>query len=175
MSGSGEFDEDWANVKRPYARYALGVGLATFAAVGVALILQHVSEMEPCAWCTLQRLLFIVMGVLSVGVWLTANNPGPARALAALAVITGIAGVAAAMWQHLVAAASNSCAMTLADKIISATYLDQLMPWMFQARAMCDEANVPFLGVPFALWSAILFVGFTLVMLIVTFAKGSMK
>lgn len=172
---TAEFEEDWADVKRPYARYALGVGLAAWAAVGIALFLQHVMQMEPCAWCTLQRLLFIVLGALAIGAFLSSSTTGPAKLLSGLASITGAAGVAAALWQHFVAASDASCDLTLADRIISTSQLDQLMPWMFQATAMCDEANLPMLGIPFALWSAMLFVVFTLIMLIVTFSRGPMK
>ena len=172
---TADFEEDWTNVKRPYARYALSVGLAAWAAVALALFLQHFMEMEPCAWCTLQRLLFIVMGALAVGAFLAASTPGPAKLLAGLSAVSGAAGVAAALWQHFVAAPGGSCDLTLADKIISSSQLDQLMPWMFQATAMCDEANLPMLGVPFALWSAMLFVVLTLIMLIVAFSRGPMK
>jgi disulfide bond formation protein DsbB len=28
---------------------------------------------------------------------------------------------------------------------------------MFEATARCDEANLPMLGVPYAIWSAVLF------------------
>lgn len=170
-----QFDDDWTSVKRPYARYALGVGLAAWGAVALALFLQHVFQMEPCAWCTLQRLIFIVLGFWAFGAFLAASTPGPAKTLAGLAALTGIAGVAAALWQHFVAASSASCDLTLADRIIMSSRLDQLMPWMFQATAMCDEANLPMLGVPFAVWSAMLFVLLTLVMLIVTFSRGPLK
>lgn len=33
---------------------------------------------------------------------------------------------------------------------------------MFEARARCDEANLPWLGVPFAIWSLTLFIALAL-------------
>jgi disulfide bond formation protein DsbB len=35
--------------------------------------------------------------------------------------------------------------------------LPELWPMMFEATARCDEANLPWLGIPFALWSLGLF------------------
>ena len=39
-----------------------------------------------------------------------------------------------------------------------ALHLHELAPWMFVAYASCDRANVPLLGIPFAIWSATLYV-----------------
>jgi len=50
-----------------------------------------------------------------------------------------------------------------------ATSLHEHLPWLMNPTAMCDEANQPLLGVPFAVWSIALFtllligVGFALV------------
>lgn len=66
-------------------------------------------------------------------------------------------GAAAALWQHFVAAKSNSCAFTLADKIISFTGLDQRLPEWFEVRASCADAAVDLLGMPFEFWSLALF------------------
>ena len=65
--------------------------------------------------------------------------------------------MALALWQHFVAAASDSCNLTLADRVISTLYLDQLVPAVFQPRASCAEAAVDVLGVPFEIWSVAMF------------------
>ena len=66
-------------------------------------------------------------------------------------------GIAAALWQHFVAARTNSCALTLADKVISGLGLDTRWPEVFEVRASCADAAVNLLGVPFAFWSLALF------------------
>ena len=173
---SEDFDQAWqSGLERPYGKYALWTGFLAFAGVGLALVLQHMSGMEPCAWCTFQRLLFIVLGALAIASWLMAGTPVIARVLSALAALTGIGGIAAALYQHFVAAPSGSSALTFADQVINGLRLNEIMPWLFEATAMCDEANVPMLGVPFAFWSAMLFLILTLVLLIVTFSKGAMR
>lgn len=157
---------------RPYPKYALGVAAVAFGAVVLALVLQHFLGMEPCAWCTFQRLLYIVLGTCGLATYLMWSSTGVAKTLAALGALTGIGGVAAALWQNFVAAGDFSCALTFADKVVSSTRLNELMPWMFEATAMCDEANLPMLGIPFSIWSAVLFAGLTLVLLVVVFSKA---
>jgi disulfide bond formation protein DsbB len=73
-------------------------------------------------------------------------------------VLLAIAGAAAALWQHFVAAASNSCNQTLADRIVSGLRLDGSLPEIFQARASCADAAVDLWGLPYAFWSLALFV-----------------
>jgi len=93
----------------------------------------------------------------------TADLPGGARgtarrALAALATLFAASGVASALWQHFVAASSNSCNLTLADRILSALGLFDLAPSVFAPMASCADAAVNLLGVPYAFWSLALFV-----------------
>jgi disulfide bond formation protein DsbB len=77
---------------------------------------------------------------------------------AGLALLLSIGGIAAALWQHFVAAASASCNLTLADRIVSALSLNTLWPDVFEARASGADAAVKLLGVPYEFWSLALFV-----------------
>ena len=67
-------------------------------------------------------------------------------------------GIAAAMYQHFVAAKSDSCNLTLADKIVSGIGLDKLLPPVFEVRASCADAAVDLLHVPYEFWSLGLYV-----------------
>lgn len=132
------------------------VGLACAAAVGGALIAQHRFGMEPCPWCILQRLLFLTIAVLSL---VAAALPWPVarRGLALLVVPVAAGGVAAALWQHFVAAKTASCALTLADRIVGGLGFDTRWPEVFEVRASCADAATKLLGVPFEFWSLALF------------------
>ena len=80
------------------------------------------------------------------------------RTLASVALVLALCGIAAALWQHFKAAASASCNLTLADKIVSGTlHLDALLPGVFEARANCADAAVNLLGVPYDFWALALF------------------
>ena len=72
--------------------------------------------------------------------------------------MAALGGLWAALHQQFVASQSQSCAFTFADRTLMKLRLDESLPWLFEATASCSEANVPLLGLPFALWSAALFV-----------------
>ncbi len=150
-------------------RLALSLmGLASGVSVALALLAQHKFGMEPCPWCILQRMIFIVLTVLCL---LAAALPGmPRRALSALMLPLTLGGIAAALWQHFVAAKSASCALTFADKLITFVGADMRWPDIFEVRASCADAAASVLGVPFEFWSLALFaaVGMALLYSIVT-------
>lgn len=130
-------------------------GLACAASVGLALLAQHQFNMQPCPWCILQRLIFIVLAGLCL---LGAALPSlPRRLVSALALPLAAGGIAAALWQHFVAAKTSSCDMTLADRIVMATGLDMRFPEWFEVRATCADAAVSIFGVPFEFWALALF------------------
>jgi len=136
----------------------LGCALFALAAVAAALVLQHVFDMRPCAWCTFQRLFYLVVAAFAFAGWAAGASVTALRAFAALAAVAALGGVWAALHQQLVAAQTQSCAFTFADRALMQLRLDETVPWLFMADASCSEANVPLLGIPFALWSAGAFV-----------------
>ena len=130
-----------------------GIAALSLGAVGLALATQHLLGMEPCPWCILQRLIFVAIALaallgLVLGRWFAGG----------LVLALSLAGIAAALWQHFVAAASDSCNLTLAEKIISGLGLDGSLPEIFQPRASCADAAVKLLGLPYEFWSLGLFV-----------------
>ena len=138
------------------SRWFAAVALVSFAAVGAALVSQHGFDMQPCPWCVLQRAIFIAIALAGLIGSLWRATAG--RLLAGgLVLALALAGVAAALWQHFQAAASASCNLTLADKIVTALKLDSLLPSVFLATANCADAAVNLLGVPYDFWSLGLF------------------
>ena len=159
----------------PRSRSARGGGatstpefaLVAALAVGVvvaALVSQHAYAMEPCPWCVLQRLIFLAIAAFAV-LGLVWRGPAGSRVAGTFALLLAVAGIAAALWQHFVAAKSASCNLTLADRVMNATQLDRLLPDVFEARANCAEAAVDLLGVPYAIWSALAFLVCAIVLL----------
>lgn len=129
-----------------------GVALLSLAGVAAALVSQHVYGMEPCPWCILQRVICLAIALVClVGFVAT-------RAAGGLVLLLALCGVGSALWQHFQAAASSSCAMTVADKIVSAMKLDSLWPDVFLARASCSDAAVNLMGIPYDFWSLALFI-----------------
>jgi len=133
------------------------VALASFAAVAAALVSQHAYGMQPCAWCVLQRLIFLALGAVAL-LGLAWRGRTGSLVAAVDGLLLALCGLASAVWQHFVAARSASCNLTLADRIVSTTKLDTLLPDVFEARASCADAAVALFGVPYAFWAAALFV-----------------
>lgn len=124
-----------------------------FGALALALVGQHLHDMRPCPWCVLQRLIYIAIGVVAlVGALSALRKPA-----AVLALLLALSGMAAALWQHFVAATNPSCLMTLADQIVSGLGLDRVLPSVFLATASCAEAIVAVLGISFDFWSLAMF------------------
>lgn len=125
--------------------------LVALAAVGAAYFTQHVWGMQPCPWCVLQRLIFVAIAAAAVLglLWPTGG--------AALAGLLAASGLAAALWQHFVAASAESCDLTLADRIMAATGLDGQFPEVFMAMSSCADAKVDLFGLPYEAWSGALF------------------
>jgi protein dithiol:quinone oxidoreductase len=136
-------------------RWLAGILIACVLAIGFALVSQHAFDIQPCPWCVLQRLVFLVIVIVAaIGLALRRYR----MAFGGLLVFLASLGTATAAWQHLVAAKSRSCNLTFADRLIrNKLHLDQLLPAVFDARASCADA-VSLLGVPYEIWSLALFV-----------------
>ena len=135
----------------------LAAVLLPLAAVAAALVSQHTFDMQPCPWCVLQRLVFVAVALVALP-GLLINRPGVRRASAAAVLTLSLCGMAAALWQHFVAASSASCNMTLADRIVGGLKLDAVAPQVFAAYATCAEAAVKIAGIPYEFFSLALFI-----------------
>lgn len=141
-----------------------GLVVMPLAAVAAALYTQHRLDMMPCAWCVLQRLIFLAVAAAGLLGWLMPVRL-LRRAAAALALIAALCGAAAALWQHFVASASASCDRSLADQLMAATGLDSRWPELFAAYASCAEAKAFLLGLPYEFYSLSLFIALALMAL----------
>ena len=162
-----------------YQRWGfIGCFVIATGAIGFGLFAQVVWHMRPCPWCTLQRLIFaslLIASLLGLLVSLaesrlnSQNNqwtPIVRLGVRVLVIALALAGIAAAAWQSFGLVDSAGCSLTLADRIVQATTLDVRLPLLFSATANCDEANVPLLGVPFAVWSMLTFAFIAFLMMI---------
>src|SRR5690606_20494973 len=139
------------------------IALLCVAALAFALVSQHVFDMQPCAWCVLQRLVYAVIAVVCwVGLLAGHLAAGLRRAAALIVTALGIAGITAAWYQYTVAAKMFSCDMTFADRFMVQSGLDANVPWVFGIFASCMDARVDLLGIEYALWSLGLFAVITI-------------
>jgi disulfide bond formation protein DsbB len=140
-------------------RWLAAIAALCVVALVAALVSQHAFDMQPCPWCVLQRLVFVVIALACL-LGIAWRSRAGQIASVALVLLLADAGAAAALWQHFVAAQSASCDLTLADRIVSGASLDKLLPDMFAVRASCADGAVDLLGLPYEFWSLTLFVLF---------------
>lgn len=141
----------------PTSAALLAIATVSLGAVVLALVTQHVFDMQPCPWCVLQRLEFVVIGAVALLAVASRSERGLHGAAVGIVALSGV-GIATALWHYFVAAVSTSCDRTLADQIMAATGLDGLLPEVFEARVSCAEASVTLLGLPYVFWSFAVFV-----------------
>jgi disulfide bond formation protein DsbB len=131
--------------------------LLPLVAVGAALFTQHGLGMQPCAWCVLQRAIFLGISLAALP-GLLLRQVLVRRLSALLVLVLAGCGVAAALWQHFVASSSTSCAMSFADRVVRGIGLDELVPEVFTPYASCAEAaTAKLLGLPYEFFSMTLF------------------
>ena len=135
----------------------LAITVLGLAGVGAALTGQYGFDMRPCPWCILQRLLFVLIALLAL-VGAATRARAAQRATAGAVLLLTAPGIAAALWQHFVAAKSSSCSLTFADKLLAALHVESLSGGLFGVTGSCADAAVDLLGVPFEFWSLALFV-----------------
>lgn len=143
---------------RPHSALLHIIALICLAAVAIALVSQYAYDMRPCAWCVLQRLVYLLIAVSCWMAVLVRRYTWALRAFTALAALLAFGGAMAAWYQYSVASVLFSCDQTFADRFISHSGLDAQLPWLFGIFATCMDARVQLLGVEYALWSLGLFV-----------------
>ena len=142
----------------PSARPVLAlIALACVASLGFALFAQYQLDMQPCPWCILQRVQFLLIALLA-GLGALIGGRVVTMLTSVLIVLAAASGAASAWYQHFVAAKTASCNLTLADRIVSSLHLDTALPAAFEVRASCADAAANLIGVPFEFWSLALFV-----------------
>lgn len=149
--------------------------IASLGAVAVALVSQHVFDMQPCAWCVLQRLIYLAIAVFAVLGLVLRRLAAAQKACAGIVAVLALAGVATAIYQHNVASQLMSCDQTFADRFMTGIGLDGGVPWLFGIYATCMDAMVSVLGIEYALWSLALFVILFFMALPVVFRRGQAR
>ncbi|GAB4119411.1 MAG: disulfide bond formation protein B [Sideroxydans sp.] len=143
--------------RRLYMSGALVVG-GLFSA---ALYLQYVLREEPCPLCMLQRVIFIVMGILFL--LAAMQNPGRigSRIYSALIALFALGGVATAMrhiWlQHLPKDQVPACGPGL-DYLLQNFPLAEVWQELMHGSGECAEKGWTFLTLGIPEWSLIWYV-----------------
>lgn len=143
------------------ARVLAGLTLGSLAAVAFAVIAQHAFGIKPCPWCVLQRGIFLLIAAVAGLGWLLRGQRSARQAALLGCMLLSAAGLTAAVFQHEVASQTASCALGLADQIVSRLNLEELWPDVFMITANCAEAAAyRLLGLPYEVWSGLLYAAY---------------
>ncbi len=134
-----------------------GLAILAYAALGFALFSQYVLGMQPCAWCILQRIICLAIGIIATVGWFVQRRP-VLQLAGLLTLLLAAGGIMAAWYQRTVAANQFSCDLTFADRFVTVSGLDRLAPQLFGIYATCAESATSLLGIRYEFWTLALFI-----------------
>ncbi|NCP98408.1 disulfide bond formation protein B [archaeon] len=135
------------------------ISILSFGSVAGALVSQYVYDMQPCSWCILQRIVFIVIGIVSLIFYI--NSKMKIIGFGLVSIFSSL-GIMVAMYQFFVASKNFDCNISIAEKIIVATGLNNI-PELFGIYALCADLSPLIFGIPYVLWSCIMFLGIMII------------
>jgi disulfide bond formation protein DsbB len=135
------------------------ISLISFALVGAALYLQHVHDMLPCPLCVIQRYAFLGIGFAAL-VGALGNKIRGGAGMALLAALGGLAVVGKHL--YILAHPGFSCGIDPMETVLNKIPTATMLPWLFKAEGLCENATDGLLGLSIPQWSAVWFVLLTL-------------
>jgi disulfide bond formation protein DsbB len=157
----------------PTIRTSLAAIAATCVAlIAVAVYLQETRYMYPCPLCVIQRYAYLGIALFSA---IGAATGTRLRLWTALALISAGAGIATvAKHLYILAHPGFSCGIdpmeTMLNKVPTAT----MLPMLFRADGLCENATETILGLTVPQWSAVGF-GVLAVALVATLLRVRLK
>ncbi len=147
-----------------YIIHTRTIALLTFFSLVCALFVQHGLGYQPCAWCILQRVIYLA--ILVVALLGTIAPSILLRLSFYLISALSLSGIAAGMYQFMVAGESYSCTLSFADRFINQyTKLSSYFPEFFGIYASC-ASKAKIFGIDLSLVSVAGFISFLLISLI---------
>lgn len=140
--------------------YLIGF-LGCAALIGIALYFQYVMELEPCPLCIVQRIFFVVVGVVCL-VAFVHNPKGWGNKvygiLGAAGALVGIAVAARHVWlQNLPPELVPECGPGL-DYMLRVFPMTKVMSMVFSGSGECAEVAWRFAGLTIPGWTLVAYV-----------------
>lgn len=142
-------------------RLLAAIGIGSLALIAAGFVIAEWYALNPCPLCIFQRVLYLLLALFALlGVALFRYAP-VRRALAGLAFLTAVGGIATASYQTWLQSQPSSpfeCGFgdpNLIERLVD--WLGQLWPAMFLATGACSSKEWVFLGLSMANWSIVCF------------------
>jgi len=163
------YDPITMNRNDPRLLFLLGGG-ASLALVGVGIALAESMRLAACPLCIWQRILYMVIAILSGIGALTAGKPS-GRLVAFLIAIAAVAGAGIAGYQTWLQRVSPATPCGGAEPWWEAfiRWAGEQAPLLFKASGLCSDPAWTFLGLSIAEWSLSCFLGLLVLALRIAF------
>ena len=142
--------------------------------IAVALYFQYVMELEPCPLCIVQRVFFVVVGVICLVAFIHNPKTWGNKFYGILGTIAAIAGAAVAarhVWlQNLPPELVPECGPGL-DYMLRVFPLGEVMDMVFTGSGECAEVAWRFLGLTIPGWTLVAYVLIAVVALYQAFRR----
>jgi protein dithiol:quinone oxidoreductase len=134
--------------------------LACLGILAFALYLQHVKDLDPCPWCVVQRLGFILVGTLALAAALHRPSGIGVRVYSWLVALAAAGGIAAAVY-HLYLQAdpvrAQACVGGAVEKLLDASRVGKYVPPVLMYDGPCTLKPWSLLGLSIPAWSLVCF------------------
>ena len=148
--------------------------LGCVALIAIALYFQYVMELEPCPLCIVQRVFFVVTGLICLVAFLHNPKAWGNKVYGILGAISALAGAAAAarhVWlQNLPPELVPECGPGL-DYMLRVFPLGQAVEMVFTGSGECAEVAWRFLGLTIPGWTLVVYLVILLVALYQAFRR----
>jgi disulfide bond formation protein DsbB len=140
--------------------------------LGFALYLQHVKDLDPCPWCVVQRLGFMLVGLIAlVG---ALHRPGLAGTIvySILGLAASLAGAMAGayhVWLQSDPERAARCVGSPVERILDELEVGRIIPPLLQYDGPCTLKPWSLLGLSIPEWSLAWFVLLSLGFLAIPF------
>lgn len=143
------------------SRYVFAfLSLVSGGLLAAGLTLGQFARLDPCYLCNFQRLIYIVLALLSAGAALVDRAPRFWGLMIGSFALWGAASALEQSWMQYAPEKVNECGYsdpTLVETIVDA--LSVHWPEMFMVTGFCTVKDWIFLGLSLANWSALCFLG----------------
>ncbi len=144
-----------------------GTGIVALGLVVGGVVLAQTMNLAACPLCVLQRMLYLLLTLESIGAWMLAGTEAGRRASALVMLATTLSGAWIAAYQTWLQRFAKGVSCT-ADQPWWEHFVNwagSQWPLLFEASGLCSEAGWKFLGLSIAEWSLVAFSSMTVAML----------
>ena len=158
----------------PTPRFVFGsMAVISSGLLASGLVLGELVQLDPCYLCNFQRLLYIVIALLSLCACLSDRWPRFWALMTGLTALWGVVSAAQQSWMQYVPDEVSECGFsdpTVVETIIN--YLSVKWPAMFMVTELCTVKDWVFLGLSLANWSLLCFLALAVVAFRLVFRRS---